>query len=70
MDNKPIINVNRSFSKSKHNINNEEKPIKKPRGKKKVTIIEPEEEPEEPELKIESESEDEFPESSDSNFFI
>ena len=46
--------------------------FKKRRGKKRVTIIEPEEELEpEPELKIERESEDEFPECfSDSDFYL
>ena len=40
MDNKPIINVKRSFSKSKHNINNEENSIKekKLKGKRKLQL--------------------------------
>ena len=53
MENKPIINVNRSFSRSKTEIYSEEKIS---REEKKVTIMEPEEpEPEqESELKLES----------------
>ena len=55
--NKPNIKINR-FSRAKTEINSKEKPIKKPLGKMKFTIIEPKEE--EPELKIGSESDDEI----------
>ena len=68
MENIPINNVNR-FLRSKTGINSDEKPIKekKPLGKKKPTIIEPEKEQE---LKIESESKEEFPDYFDSEFYL